>query len=40
MRNNIFDSPAAQEFMREFKSEVLKFQRPADQVILGARIHR
>jgi hypothetical protein len=34
MRNNIFDSPAAQEFMREFKSEVLKFQRPADQVII------
>jgi len=34
MRNNIFDSPAAQEFMRELKSEVLKFQRPADQVII------
>ena len=34
MRNNIFDSPAAQEFIRELKSEVLKFQRPADQVII------
>jgi hypothetical protein len=39
MRNNIFDSPAAQEFMREFKSEVLKFQRPADQVELCSILH-
>lgn len=34
MRNNIFDFPSAQEFMRELKSEVLKPKRPADQVII------
>ena len=33
-RNEIFKSPEAQEFIREIKSEVLKFQRPADQVII------
>ena len=34
MRNKIFESPEAQDFIRELKSEVLKFQRPADQVII------
>lgn len=33
-RNEIFNSPEAQEFIRVLKSEVLKFQRPADQVII------
>jgi hypothetical protein len=33
-RNEIFKSPEAQEFIRELKCEVLKFQRPADQVII------
>jgi len=33
-RATIFNSPEAQEFFRELKSEVLKFQRPADQVII------
>jgi hypothetical protein len=34
VRKEIFNSPEAQEFIRELKNEFLKFQRPADQVII------
>lgn len=34
IRTEIFNSPEGKEFIRELKSEVLKFQRPADQVII------
>ena len=33
-RNEVFKSPEAQEFIRELKSEVLKFQRPADEIVI------
>ena len=34
LTENFFKSPSAEEFLKELRNEVLKAQRPADQVIL------